>query len=83
VEVVQVSLLSTACKIEEPEICMANIGEVKKRRIHMAMTMMKIVSQTTVGKAAMANARKNVMKKEAMEAEMMILVALTNALCRS
>ena len=62
---------------------MANIGEVKKSRIHMAMTMMKIVSQTTVVKAAMANVRKNVMKKEAMEAEMMILVALTNALCRS
>jgi hypothetical protein len=62
---------------------MANIGEVKKSRIHMAMTMMKIVSQTTVVKAVMANVRKNVMKKEAMEAEMMILVALTNALCRS
>ena len=77
------SLLSTACKIEEPEICMANIGEAKKSRIHMVMMMMKIVSQTTVVKAAMANARKNVMKKEAMEAEMMILVGLTNALCRS
>jgi hypothetical protein len=62
---------------------MANIGEVKKSRIHMAMTMMKIVSQTTVVKAVMANVRKNVMKKEAMEAEMMIPVALTNALCRS
>jgi hypothetical protein len=49
----------------------------------MAMTMIKALSQTKMMKAAMANARKNVMKKEAIEVAIMILEALTNALCRS